>query len=958
MAVRQSRSGLQQLRTLFGVGTSTGLDDGQLLEQFVDSRDEVAFAALVARHGPLVLGACRRLLTDPADVEDAFQATFLVLVRKASSLRDRRLLGTWLYKVADRVALRARAGSDKRTMPSPEEVAPGPAEDLVRRELRAVIDEEILRLPWLYRQPVVLCYLEGLTHEEAARQLGCPLGTVNSRLATARLRLRVRLSRRGLAPSAVLVGAASQTGSARTAVPTTLLQVTLQAAQRVVNGSAVAGVASTTVAVLTEGVLRAMITAKIQIAATGILALGLTVASLGLLPQGATGEQQSRADATIAAPRSAAQNDEPQQPVKPDEAANGTDAEVPVRGKVLMPDGSPAVGATVEAMTSEEPPIIARTNDTGQFQLQGVFGLGSRLHASSADGRHQIMLLVSSAAVRSAFTSPIELSLAPALTHEVIVLSVGRPVEGAHVVGGGQKFRVHGVTGRDGKAKLLLPATEQIYTLAAWHREFGVNAARGLGDGPLEDNTTRLELLPPGPLAIRVVDSDGKAIGGLELDIAVRIEGSDWIELRGVAEARVRTDAEGTAAVPWAPREKLKIVNVRIIGSDWKKDETDLERIGEGITTVHASRTRHVEGRLVMPEGASAEGLLITGNGTGTESRGDRQYARARRDGTFALRVRSDYTYELEIDDTQWASERWSGMIVGKDVEKPTEIIMNVYPATPLTIRVTRGRELDPVVSAWVVVSSVKDSADNIRRWLWTDARGVARTGVGKGEQKVTLRLDPWTEERTIQVGSNEPVEVEFNRPSQVERHVTGRLLLDGALYAPSPMLVARGWTPQTSGPPLEFQPQVRADGTFEVDFDTDNLSLLFVDPNRYRSVFARLGRADSAVDLTMVATATYSGTLLDEKVQPLSNRTLQLDVKTVRHEAVPAQRTDKAGRFRFEGVPAQVPLQLLIRNEGDGPEYDLFGEGRLFEPGEVRENDQVKAQRMKPPAPVTASSP
>ena len=780
MAERQPVAVLQQLRTLFGAGTAAGLDDGQLLQRFADRGDEAAFAALLARHGPLILGACRRLLADPADVEDAFQATFLVLVQKASSLRDQRLLGTWLYKVAYRVALRARAEANRRKPLAPEGLAAAPAEDLERRELRAVIDEEILGLPWRYRQPVVLCYLEGLSHEEAARRLGCPLGTVNSRLATARQRLQVRLSRRGLAPAGLLAGAASLPEVARAAVPTALWQVTLSAALRVANGSAVARTASATVAILTKGVLSAMITSKIRLAVAGVLAAGLAVAGLGLLPRvlpgapprGVRGEHPSTADGTVASSGLAPQSSAPQPAVRSEQAARGEDSAVPVTGIVLMPDGSPAVGATVEAITgTDEPTIIARTNDAGRFHLQGAFASGSRLRASSADGTYQTMRIVPSAAVRTAFTSPIELSLAPALTREVIVLSDGRPVEGAHIAAGGQRFEVRGVTGRDGKAKLWLPATERVSRLIAWHRDLGVNSAnkRDLEDRP-PHGTIQLALLPPGPHTIRVVDRDGKAIGGLDLSLAVRTADSDWIVAREVAETNVRTDAAGTATVPWAPREKLKTVNVVIMSPDWKIEETDLERVSEGITTVHASRKRHVEGRLVMPGGASALGLLITGFGVSGHG-GDVLYARARRDGTFALRVPSDYTYYLEIDDTQWASDLWSGTILGKDTGKPAQIIMNVYPATPLTIRVTRGPRRDPVVNAWVLVASINKNATAYNsRWLWTDARGVARTGVGKGVQKVTLRLDPWTEERTIQVTSSEPVEVEFHRPWQGER--------------------------------------------------------------------------------------------------------------------------------------------------------------------------------------------
>ena len=201
----------------------------------------------------------------------------------------------------------------------------------------------------------------------------------------------------------------------------------------------------------------------------------------------------------------------------------------------------------------------------------------------------------------------------------------------------------------------------------------------------------------------------------------------------------------------------------------------------------------------------------------GGKGLGDVPYARARRDGTFALRVASGYYYGCKSTIRSGRAIRGRARSSATHRGKQAEITMNVYPATPLTIRVTRGPRRDPVANAWVEVSSVKDSVDNISRGSWTDARGLTRTGVGKGPQKVTLRLDPWTEERTIQAASTEPVEIEFHRPWQGERHVTGRLLLDGARYVPSPELVAHAWTPRASGrPPLKFQPQVRPDGTFD----------------------------------------------------------------------------------------------------------------------------------------------
>ena len=221
---------LRHIRRLATGAEITGLEDRQLLEQFLNFHDEAAFEALLARHGPLVLGVCRRYLTDQADVEDAFQATFLVLLRKARSLRKRELVANWLYGVACRTALRAKTDAARRRFRE-RQIMPKSAYALddgpVQRDLRALLDQEIGRLPAKLRLPILLCYLEGLTLAEAARQLGWPAGTVSGRLARARELLRARLTRRGAAVSAAGVSGALAESSQAT-VPTTLTAATLK----------------------------------------------------------------------------------------------------------------------------------------------------------------------------------------------------------------------------------------------------------------------------------------------------------------------------------------------------------------------------------------------------------------------------------------------------------------------------------------------------------------------------------------------------------------------------------------------------------------------------------------------------------------------------------------------------------------------------------------------------------
>jgi RNA polymerase sigma factor (sigma-70 family) len=173
--------------------------DRRLLERYTRHQDETAFQALVARHGPMVLGVCKRVLHHAQDAEDAFQATFLVLVRKTGSIGQPELLANWLYRVAHHTALKARANAARRSKNQRQAVSrptPDPLLEVAWRELRALLDQELSRLPEKYRAPLVLCYLQGKTNEEAARQLGWPPGSMSARLARGRVMLRDRLAGR------------------------------------------------------------------------------------------------------------------------------------------------------------------------------------------------------------------------------------------------------------------------------------------------------------------------------------------------------------------------------------------------------------------------------------------------------------------------------------------------------------------------------------------------------------------------------------------------------------------------------------------------------------------------------------------------------------------------------------------------------------------------------------------
>jgi RNA polymerase sigma factor (sigma-70 family) len=259
------------------LGPADGDGDGELLRRFAAGREEAAFAGLVRRHGAMVFGVCRRLLHDLHDAEDAFQATFLLLARRAASVRQPESVASWLYGVAYRVARKARAAAARRPEvgANPAE-PPSPADPVAEaawHELRPVIDEELNRLPEKYRAPLVLCYLEGRTNEEAARLLGWTRGTVSGRLARARDLLRPRLARRGLALAA---GGWASWLAEKGATPVSAALV--EKVRAVLTGGV-----SVPAAALAQGVLRTMFAKKVLTVAAVVLALGLIGGGVGLL---------------------------------------------------------------------------------------------------------------------------------------------------------------------------------------------------------------------------------------------------------------------------------------------------------------------------------------------------------------------------------------------------------------------------------------------------------------------------------------------------------------------------------------------------------------------------------------------------------------------------------------------------------------------------------------------------
>jgi RNA polymerase sigma factor (sigma-70 family) len=279
--------------------------DADLLNAFLERRDEIAFEMLLRRHGPLVLGVCRRLAGNEEDAADAFQAVFLVLVQRARSIRSRVALGSWLYGVAYRASLKARAKLKRRqtweialpNIPEREVEMPIPTDDML-----AILDEELNMLPEKYRAPVVLCELQGQPRSVAAKALKIPEGTLSSRLATARRMLRARLLRRGIAPAvgALATGLASPT--AKGAIPAHLLASTIKIAAITAGGWVTAGAVSARVLAIKDGIVKAMLMSKLRISMLFLAAVVLAATCTGLIAHQVVAAMQQKSPADNAEP--------------------------------------------------------------------------------------------------------------------------------------------------------------------------------------------------------------------------------------------------------------------------------------------------------------------------------------------------------------------------------------------------------------------------------------------------------------------------------------------------------------------------------------------------------------------------------------------------------------------------------------------------------------------------------
>jgi len=604
MASARRGAALRDIHRLFGEGTLAGLPDSRLLERYVSHRDDLAFQSLVQRHGAMVIGVCRRVLDDPNDADDAFQAAFLLLARKARSIWIDGSVGGWLHRVAWRIALQVKSDAARHRRQEQRAAELAGAQEtstLSWDDAGAVLHREIDRLPERYRKPIVLCYLEDMTYQQAASYLRWSEGTTRGRLARGKALLRDRLTRRGITlAGAGLTLTAGTTSSTASAVPMSLLQATTRAAGHIALGETVAvGTVSTATVALMKQAVRTMMITRLKMAAAGAMIVGaLTCVATGLAAMGpATPDEPIPVSPRI---------------VKHDPAAGPAKADyetevLTFHGRVLGPDGKPAAAValyTVDAGSIREraqPVLRTKAEVDGTFRFTMP-----KAELGDAVGRGPWATLTLLATAEGFGPDWVELTkpAAEELTLRLVDHSVpitgrildlqGRPVAGAKVTRG--SIKAEGTDGIDLYLKLLLDdprgASNHRFAKNYWSQLPGQPASvttdaegrfrvSGIGrdrivelavEGPTIQSATITAMTrkaatvsqPPGTFAAKTVYGasfdylipPGRALTGVVRDKLTRQPLADITICGKGTNARVITDADGRYTLPGFPKGK------------------------------------------------------------------------------------------------------------------------------------------------------------------------------------------------------------------------------------------------------------------------------------------------------------------------------------------------------------------------------------------------------------------
>src|SRR5579883_3404243 len=909
--------------------------DEELLHAFLNNRDDSAFAVLVRRHGPMVLHVCRRVLGHQHDAEDAFQATFLVLARNAASLRDKTALASWLHGTAYRTAMKAKQTAARRrkhegalgAMTQPR-LPTEPTDELSWREVRTMLDEEIARLPEIYRSVFVLCCLENVSQEETGRRLGLKQRTVSNRLAEARKRLSRRLSRRGVELTALLAATTLASG-----MPAGLMAKTVEAAS--------AGGVSAAVAELVQGAASALVASKVKIGAMMVLAMSL----LGGGSVYFLASPQRQQGQPLLALRAGEQTAR-----APHSAKRETAETVEVRGSVLDPDGKPAAGARVyvDPRTSDEEPMDATTTGkAGRFSL--TLSRASLVDAETKFPLRHIRILATAKGYGLDWRDvPLDDAGKEITLHLVkddvpiqgrILNLEGKPLAGI-------KVSVHGIE--------VFPKGDLSRVLLAMQ-----NGTQ------IEDVTERrwlqLSIAHPAPTA--TTDADGRFL----LD-GIGRERIVWLQLQG-------------------PRIHYSLLRVITRKGESVERPNHLEKIYAATFEYLAKPARLIRGRVrEKGTGKPLAGIRVSGSDTTADTLTDEQgryelpgYAKGDHYGVMAFPLHGQpyFSASVEIKDTEGLGPitadlemvggiPFEGKVLDGETGKPVLGGISYYPLAPNpNVRSNRGQVGTGAASAVGPYSGASVSADGSFRCIVLPGPGCLAFQAANAARYMSACVDPGTI-NAYGRGNREILMIPFRGGSWTgtpQEQFQAILLLNPTndmkkiaetiRVAVAPELKGRLLDPD--GKPVTGA-RVRG---LEASYiwgalATGKFSITGVNPQRPRRVTfihadRRLigtvevkGTDTTPLTVRMQPWAAVRGRLVDVEGRPVRNAVLQAN------EFLPENgRTDKDGRFLLEGL---IPGRNYdFTYEKDKPSVSgTVLKGFTGKPGEVRDLGDLCGQPIR----------
>lgn len=930
MAAGQLEAVIQFLHAVVRKDASKWLSDGELLRRFIRQRDQNAFEALIQRHGPMVLGVCRRVLRQNQDAEDAFQATFLVLVRKASPLRTPSTVANWLYGVANRTALelkRARArrrAKEALVMPRTQESSEVPA------GFCAAFDEELAQLPDKYREAVVLCDLQAKSRREAALDLGCAEGTVASRLARGRALLAKRLARRGIGDSTGALAPLLALETAPAQVPFGLASVTAKAAGLLAAGQPLSTLVSANIVAALDGVLKSMLVVKFTIltAVLAVLATGIAAAGLLLAPGFPESTMNSSSINSVNG-----------------RSDGNADEELVASGTVVDERGAPVAGAMVKTRGDYNRTVETKSDSGGKFEIRLPDRRNQRtLLALHADGRQGICQLGMDAP-----RTGLQIKLQAAREVKVHVVDVrGGPVASCRVILILDDLLAlfPGITGSDGVASIRYPGEAKPAQVIAFQGGVGFDYVSTLINRrererkPLPD-VVSLKLNGARKVRVVAIDRTNRRLSDIRI-YPWYIEKTGMLEhanLSGCDALHATTDAQGVAVFDWLPGEFVNSIPFLCQSPDY--NYTQLAAIKSeapvaDLVTPLLHKTK-VSGKATWPDGRPASGIMIEASGAGSAVHNGHGRARTRADGAYEMTVNSEEAYIVTVVDDRWAAGSHVGVLV-RENQPIRDVDFKLSEGTILHGRVTVGPKQLPSPGQYLSIRMIGGQIPEVirvpshSRGKKTDAAGEYRVCVGPGTYLVRLDSMPG-ESKTIKVTNERTIEQNFHMPRPEWGILSGKIIDQNGQPVAGAAISGVYRRPARS---IDLECISAPDGSFKVKRVQAATALFAKSVERKLAGIMRIEADEEAVIIQISPTATARGRLVDDKGQIIANGQVSCGIPVPVQEGPDSPVRWCFGSWSRSGPDGRYTLEYLVPGEtykvqapwdGKSPIIPMLGE-------------------------------